>query len=325
MLYRMRQRRGTAAEWATKNPVLGAGEFGVESDSDIIKLGDGVRAWNDLPIALSSVYLQFGGGSVNADTLDGHDSTEYVLAGDFDTRTLPNSAVRKLIAHWGSLTSFPMVGVLPGDTCIRSDVGTNGSLWTFIGGSSGRSGWVHKGAIICTSTNRPLSTDTNPVVYEGLKIYETDTKLIRYYNGLAYVSNLMARGQIRANVASPAYSANVWQTLSFNIADYDTNGMWTTLTPTRLTCKQAGDYLISGHVQLGGFVAMAARIIKNGVVFPYSYGMYGNGLSSAEVSARLITLAVNDYLELQANVGVNGWATVVATDSTTFLNAMRIG
>lgn len=49
MATRMLQRRGTAAEWAAQNPVLGDGEIGVERDSSIFKVGNGVDAWADLP------------------------------------------------------------------------------------------------------------------------------------------------------------------------------------------------------------------------------------------------------------------------------------
>lgn len=42
-------RNGAAAEWVTKNPVLLAGEAGVEIDTKKMKIGDGTTAWNDLP------------------------------------------------------------------------------------------------------------------------------------------------------------------------------------------------------------------------------------------------------------------------------------
>lgn len=44
-------RRDTAAAWAAANPVLSAGEPGLETDTDLIKYGDGVTAWNSLDYA----------------------------------------------------------------------------------------------------------------------------------------------------------------------------------------------------------------------------------------------------------------------------------
>jgi hypothetical protein len=50
-------RRDTAANWTATNPVLGAGEIGVESDTNTFKLGDGTTAWASLD------YFSGGGGS----------------------------------------------------------------------------------------------------------------------------------------------------------------------------------------------------------------------------------------------------------------------
>lgn len=44
----MQQRRGTATQWTTANPVLAAGEIGFEIDTYKFKIGDGVNQWGDL-------------------------------------------------------------------------------------------------------------------------------------------------------------------------------------------------------------------------------------------------------------------------------------
>ena len=42
--------RGAAADWSTNNPVLLAGEIGVElEDTSKFKIGDGVTTWRHLP------------------------------------------------------------------------------------------------------------------------------------------------------------------------------------------------------------------------------------------------------------------------------------
>jgi hypothetical protein len=48
MATRMQQRRGTAEQWTTANPVLAAGEIGFETDTNQFKIGDGVNLWADL-------------------------------------------------------------------------------------------------------------------------------------------------------------------------------------------------------------------------------------------------------------------------------------
>ena len=41
-------RRGTAAQWTSANPTLAAGEWGYESDTGKVKIGNGSTAWNSL-------------------------------------------------------------------------------------------------------------------------------------------------------------------------------------------------------------------------------------------------------------------------------------
>jgi hypothetical protein len=45
----MFQRRGTKQQWESTNPVLAVGEIGFSFNENVIKLGDGITAWNSLP------------------------------------------------------------------------------------------------------------------------------------------------------------------------------------------------------------------------------------------------------------------------------------
>jgi hypothetical protein len=45
---RIQVRRGSASDWSGVNPILAAGELGVETDTRKIKVGDGSTAWNSL-------------------------------------------------------------------------------------------------------------------------------------------------------------------------------------------------------------------------------------------------------------------------------------
>lgn len=48
MAIQLQFRRGTAAEWSSVNPTLAEGEMGIELDTDLFKIGNGIDAWNDL-------------------------------------------------------------------------------------------------------------------------------------------------------------------------------------------------------------------------------------------------------------------------------------
>ena len=49
MATKIQLRRGNSEDWISINPVLSAGEIGVELDTKKFKFGDGVTAWNSLP------------------------------------------------------------------------------------------------------------------------------------------------------------------------------------------------------------------------------------------------------------------------------------
>lgn len=49
MSQRIQVRRGTAAQWTAANPTLAAGEFGLDTDSGRVKIGDGAALWSALP------------------------------------------------------------------------------------------------------------------------------------------------------------------------------------------------------------------------------------------------------------------------------------
>lgn len=86
------QRRGTAAEWTSANPILADGEFGYETDTKKLKMGDGSTAWNSLVYRIDEApidgteYVRKDGQWTSA-TGGGSDSfstTSYILREDFE-------------------------------------------------------------------------------------------------------------------------------------------------------------------------------------------------------------------------------------------------
>lgn len=71
--YRFRLRRGLAADWTSKNEVLLGGEFGLETDTGKLKIGDGTKAWVDLAYfagGSSGVVDIFSGVGIAVDKTD---------------------------------------------------------------------------------------------------------------------------------------------------------------------------------------------------------------------------------------------------------------
>lgn len=48
MAIQIQFRRGTAAEWTSVNPILAEGEMGIETDTNLFKIGNGSTVWNSL-------------------------------------------------------------------------------------------------------------------------------------------------------------------------------------------------------------------------------------------------------------------------------------
>ena len=85
-------RRGTSAEWAAVNPVLGAGELGVDLTQGKMKLGDGVSTWS----VLSFMGGGGGGGNPNWGGITG------VLNNQTDLQTALNGKANTVHTHTAS-------------------------------------------------------------------------------------------------------------------------------------------------------------------------------------------------------------------------------
>jgi hypothetical protein len=65
MAVRQQQRRGTAAQWTSANPILSPGEIGFEIDTNKFKIGDGTTRWASL------IYFTADAASALEDLIDG--------------------------------------------------------------------------------------------------------------------------------------------------------------------------------------------------------------------------------------------------------------
>jgi len=81
-------RRGTAAQWTSANPTLSAGEWGYETDTGKVKIGNGSTAWNSLAYT--------GAGDVTltgTETLTNKTLTDPKINLAFDAETASYTAV----------------------------------------------------------------------------------------------------------------------------------------------------------------------------------------------------------------------------------------
>ena len=61
------QRKDTASNWTSANPILLSGEFGYESDTKKFKIGDGTTSWNSLAYLYDAKLVA---GNTEAEVVD---------------------------------------------------------------------------------------------------------------------------------------------------------------------------------------------------------------------------------------------------------------
>jgi hypothetical protein len=116
MAIQIQFRRGTASEWTSANPTLAVGEMGIETDTDLFKIGDGTTAWTS---------LAYGG------LTGGFDSTQEIVSVG-TSRALTSVDTGKLITNSGAIT-ITVEGIAVGKQV--DFVQTDASQITFTPGS----------------------------------------------------------------------------------------------------------------------------------------------------------------------------------------------
>lgn len=97
-------RRDTAANWISTNPVLAAGEMGLETDTDLFKFGNGTSAWTALNYSSSSRTTQIAKNDTGASAPKG--SVVYISGAN------GSNALFSLSDADTELTSSKTVGLL---------------------------------------------------------------------------------------------------------------------------------------------------------------------------------------------------------------------
>jgi hypothetical protein len=122
----MKQRYDTAANWTAQNPMLLAGEFGIESDTKRWKVGDGATAWTSLLYSNGGTYPL-----VNADIAAGAEIAVSKLA-DGSARQLLQTDAAGTGVEWASDISIPGVLAVTAGTAALPGIAVSGDTNTGI-------------------------------------------------------------------------------------------------------------------------------------------------------------------------------------------------
>jgi len=139
MAITIQHKRDTAANWTSNNPTLAAGEFGFETDTGKLKLGDGSTAWSSLG------YFEPGAAAAAPYTFQGSTSG-YTTGGSNPP------------ARYDIIDKFPFSS----DTN-ATDVGDSTAARNSLAGQTSSSHSYNSGGYLVYNTIEkfPFSTDTN--------------------------------------------------------------------------------------------------------------------------------------------------------------------
>jgi hypothetical protein len=194
MATRMQQRRGTAAQWTSSNPVLNAGEMGWESDTNKFKIGDGTNHWADLDYfidANSTVSPSFGTSiTFEGATSDSYETTLQVTDPTADrTITIPNAS--GTIITTGNLSDITDIGVFTSTIVMEGSTADAHELTLSAGDPTAD-----------RTITFPDSTGT-----VQLRVADVSDTEIGYLNGVT--SAIQTQMDAKAPLASPTFTGTV--------------------------------------------------------------------------------------------------------------------
>lgn len=152
---RIRLRRDTAANWTSENPVLLAGEMGIETDTRKYKVGDGSTAWTGLSYYIDGVAVRGQASKTTSGTIaiaaaDTYQSTgltatldtatDYLTTlGTSDTFAIKNdSGASKLFMVQASMDAYAGNNHTLGIKLAKNGVGIDQSECRAFSGSTGQ-------------------------------------------------------------------------------------------------------------------------------------------------------------------------------------------
>jgi hypothetical protein len=215
MATRMQQRRGTASQWTSANPILNAAEMGWESDTNKFKIGDGTNHWADLDYfidANSTVNPSFGSSIVfEGATANDFETTLAITDPTADrTITFPDAAgtvalTSDITVSASSTNTFSNKSISLGSNTVTS---TLAQLNTAVSDAD-----LASLAGSETLTNKTL---TSPKINEDVAVTATATEL-NYVDGVT--SAIQTQLDAKAPLAGPTFTGTVVLPSTTSIGD----------------------------------------------------------------------------------------------------------
>lgn len=246
-------RRGSSTEWTTVNPVLAEGEWGMETDTLKVKIGNGSTVWTSLAY-MSVGWAQITGkpaviaaGATAADARSAISAASLDANGKVPVSELPNS-IMAYQGTWNASTNSPTLADGTGDPGDVYRVSVAGSQNL---GSGSISFGVGDYVIYSPATSAWEKADTTDAV-ATVNGYTGNITLTKSDVGLGSVDNT-------ADANKDVLSATKWTTAR-NLAGNSVNGTADVAFANKFVVQGTTDAGLSGAQFLG---ALGTGIVKN--------------------------------------------------------------
>ena len=208
MAIQIQLRRDLAANWTSVNPILASGEIGVETDTLLLKMGDGSTSWTSLSY-LATVGATGATGPAGSKWYTGSESgapsDDIGVNGDFYLNTLTGDVYTKISGDWGSsienLTGPQGEQGIPG-----SITGTENDIITI---QTGGTGLQDSGKSF--STDGTLSSDSDSLIPTQKAIKTYADQLLATAGALTYkgATDLSGNPNYPAGSVGDVYTVSV--------------------------------------------------------------------------------------------------------------------
>jgi hypothetical protein len=311
MATRMQQRRGTASQWTSANPVLNAGELGWESDTNKFKIGDGTNHWADLDYFIdsnSTVNPAFGTSIVfEGATADSYETTLQVTDPTADrTITLPN--VDGTVITTGNLSDITNIGVFTSTITMEGATANDHELTISAGDPTAdrtatfpdATGTIVLDSATQTLTNKTLTTPVISSITNGAATLTlpTSTGTIALTSDIAagIVTETGTQTLTNKTLTSPVITGAVFNDGSIVFEGATANDHETTFTITDPTADRTITFPdATGTVALTANVAALTGATFTGAVSGTDLTLSGNlTVNGTTTTINSTTLAVDD-------------------------------
>lgn len=190
-------RRDSAANWTFADPTLASGEIGFETDTNQIKIGNGVDEWTLLDYASGGASVEISetapadpdAGNVWFNSTDG---TAYIYYDNAWVSLNPGIAGPQGPSGVTASTTAPVdTGVLWVDTDEEPDVpvpagGATGQVLAKVSATDYDTAWVPQNLRVFSNSTTRASAIPTPT--DGMTTYLQSTDLLETWNGTAWAS-----------------------------------------------------------------------------------------------------------------------------------------